>query len=52
MKTRTELQTILYDNCRTDPDLLATIIGEYVNGLNTEKLTELEDFTVNNFGDD
>jgi hypothetical protein len=52
MKTRTELENLLYINCRKDPDLLSTIISEYVWNLNTEKLTELEDFIVNNFGDD
>jgi hypothetical protein len=47
----TELEDLLYEKCREDPDLLATIISEYVWNLNTEKLTELEDFLSNNFGD-
>ena len=48
----TELQEFLYDECRQSPDLLATIINEYVSSLNDNKLLELEDFLVNNFGDD
>ena len=48
----TELQEFLYDECRQSPDLLATIINEYVSSLSGNKLLELEDFLVNNFGDD
>lgn len=42
----------LYEKCRQDPDLLATIIDEYLTSLSDSKLDELEDFLVNNFGDD
>ena len=42
----------LYDKCRQDPDLLATIIDEYLTSLSDSKLDELEDFLMNNFGDD
>ena len=42
----------LYEKCRQDPDLLATIIDEYLTTLSDSKLDELEDFLVNNFGDD
>ena len=48
----TELEFFLYEKCREDPDLLATIISEYVWSLTPTKLTELEDFLTNNFGDD
>lgn len=41
----------LYDKCRQDPDLLATIIDEYLTTLSDSKLDELEDFLVNNFGE-
>lgn len=34
----------LYDKCRQDPDLLATIIDEYLTSLSDSKLDELEDF--------
>ena len=47
-----ELEEFLYDKCRQDPDLLATIISEYVVTLSDSKLDELQDFLVNNFGDD
>ena len=47
-----ELEEFLYDKCRQDPDLLATIICEYVWNLTPIKRTELEDLLANNFGDD
>jgi hypothetical protein len=49
--TGTELEQFLYEKCRQDPDLLATIINEYVTSLSDNKLIELEDFLSNNFGD-
>ena len=53
MKARiTQLQEFLCDECRQSPDLLATIINDYVYSLSANKLLELEDFLVNNFGDD
>ena len=42
----------LYEKCRQDPDLLATIIDEYLTSLSDSKLDELEDFLVNNFGEE
>jgi hypothetical protein len=48
----TELEDLLYGICRQDHDLLVTIISEYVWNLSNDKLNELEDFLVNNFGDD
>jgi hypothetical protein len=50
--TGEELEQFLYDKCRQDPDLLATIINEYVCSLSDNKLIELEDFLTNNFGDE
>jgi hypothetical protein len=52
MTNRTELEWFLLEKCREDPDLLATVIGEYVWTLSESKLDELEDFLSNNFGDD
>ena len=49
--TGTELFEFLYAKCREDPDLLATIVDEYLTGLSESKLVELEDFLTNNFGD-
>jgi len=50
--TGDELEQFLYEKCRQDPDLLATIINEYVMSLSDSKLCELEDLLMNNFGDD
>jgi hypothetical protein len=52
MNKLTELEFFLNEKCREDPDLLATIVSEYVWGLTPTKLAELEDFLSNNFGDD
>lgn len=52
MPNRTELEWILREKCREDADLLETVISEYVWGMSTSKLEELEDFLTNNFGDD
>ena len=49
--TGCELEEFLYEKCRQDPDLLATIVSEYVSSLSDNKLIELEDFLTNNFGD-
>ena len=52
MMTVNPMFEFLYDKCRQDPDLLATIIDEYLTSLSDSKLDELEDFLSNNFGDD
>ena len=52
MTDKVELFEFLYDKCREDHDLLANIVDEYVDSLSDNKLIELEDFLVNNFGDD
>lgn len=52
MTNRTELEFFLNEKCREDPDLLSTIISEYVWNLSESKLDELQDFLSNNFGDD
>ena len=49
---RTELFEFLYDKCYESPELLDAILREYVDSLSDSKLTELEDFLTNNFGDD
>lgn len=51
MTNTSELQEFLYDSCRQNPDLLEHIISEYVTSLSKDKLLDLEDFLVNNFGD-
>jgi hypothetical protein len=52
MSSRQELIELLEEKCIEDVDLVNTIIHEYVLNLNEDKLTELEDFLSNNFGDD
>ena len=52
MADKVELFEFLYDKCREDRDLLANILDDYVDSLSDNKLIELEDFLVNNFGDD
>ena len=52
MTSRQEMIEILEEKCIQDVDLVNTIINEYVLNLNDDQLTELEDFLVNNFGDD
>ncbi len=49
--TGDELESFLCEKCRQDPNLLASIINEYVCSLSDNKLIELEDFLTNNFGD-
>ena len=50
--TGEELEQFLYDKCKEDSDLLATVISDYLCSLSDSKLIELEDFLTNNFGDD
>ena len=51
MRNRSELEFFLNEKCRENPDLLSTVISEYVWNLSESKLDELEDFLSNNFGD-
>lgn len=51
MNKQIQMIEILSEECRKDPDLLDTIIEEYVMGLNAIEEANLEDFIVNNFGD-
>lgn len=43
---------ILQEKCLEDEELMFTIIDEYVSSMNVDELKTLEDFIVNNFGDD
>ena len=52
MTDKVELFEFLYEKCQEDTDLLANIVDDYVDSLSDNKLIELEDFLVNNFGDD
>ena len=46
-----EREEFLYELCLKNPDLLATLITEYITRLSVTDLTELDDFLTNNFGD-
>lgn len=52
MNDRIEMIDLLEEKIRTEPFLLQTIIQEYVLNMTEEKFTELQDFIVNNFGND
>jgi hypothetical protein len=52
MTTTYQLIEILQEKCLEDNDLMFTIIDEYVSSMNEDELKTLEDFVVNNFGDD
>ena len=47
-----ELNEFLFDKCQQDSELLELIISKYTCSLSDNQLIELEDFLVNNFGDD
>ena len=46
-----EREEFLYESCLKNPDLLATVITEYITRLSVTDLSELDDFLTNNFGD-
>ena len=46
-----EREEFLYESCLKNPDLLATLITEYITRLSVTDLSELDDFLTNNFGD-
>ena len=46
------LHSSLFELCKENDDLLNQILDEYVSSLNNDELNQLEDFLVNNFGDD
>lgn len=52
MTTTYQLIEILQQECLKDHDLMFTVIDEYVSSMNEDELKTLEDFVVNNFGDD
>jgi len=51
MMDTVKLYEFLHEKCQENPDLLADVLDEYVSSLNEDELTHLEDFLVNNFGD-
>jgi hypothetical protein len=51
MTNITELEDFLREKCMESPALLAVVIGEYIKSLNKSQITQLEDFLIENFGD-
>jgi hypothetical protein len=51
-RKKTQIFDLLYEKCQEDRGLLADTLDEFINSLSDEKLNELEDFIVNNYGDD
>jgi hypothetical protein len=51
MTDKYELVDFLLEKCLEDTDLLENIIEDYVTTMSDSKFEELEDFMVNNFGD-
>jgi len=52
MNKQMEMIDILQQECQNDSSLMNMIIEEYVLGLSESESNQLEDFLVNNFGDD
>lgn len=52
MTDSVELHSTLVELCKENDELLEQILDEYVSSLNDDELNYLEDFIVNNFGDD
>ena len=49
---KNDLFQFLHDACKENPDLFVYTLREHFDSLSDNKLDELEDFLVNNFGDD
>jgi len=52
MTTKTQLFEFLYETCQKNNGVLADTLHNYIDSLDEVELCELEDFLVNNFGDD
>ena len=50
--TGTELFEFLYETCKKNDGVLVDTLHNYISSLDEVELCELEDFLVNNFGDD
>lgn len=45
------LESLLYECCLKDYDILGHVIHDYVGMLNQEDKAKLEDFLIHNFGE-
>jgi len=52
MTTKTQLFEFLYETCKKNDGVLVDTLHNYISSLDEVELVELEDFLVNNFGDD
>ena len=52
MTALVELTDFLFEAVSRDKDLCKNILTDYIDGLSQRKRLELEDFLVNNFGED
>ena len=52
MPDKTQLFDLLYKSCLEHSGLLESTLMDYIDALSEQKLLELEDFLVNNFGDE
>jgi hypothetical protein len=52
MTTKTQLFEFLYETCKKNNGVLEDTLRNYIDSLDEVELVELEDFLVNNFGDD
>jgi len=50
--TKTQLFEFLYETCQQNDGVLVDTLHNYIASLDEVELCELEDFLVNNFGDD
>ena len=51
MTKKEQLLEFLYETCKDYDDLLYDTLDNYISSLDKVQLLELEDFLVNNFGD-
>jgi len=49
---KTRLFDFLYETCKKNDGVLVDTLNNYISSLDEVELCELEDFLVNNFGDD
>jgi len=52
MTTKAQLFEFLYETCKKNDGVLVDTLHNYISSLDEVELVELEDFLVNNFGDD
>jgi len=51
LTTKAQLFEFLYETCKKNDGVLVDTLHNYISSLDEVELVELEDFLVNNFGD-